>query len=131
LGRLGSALLDFCLSMEEANYVIAAAFDSNVNRLETIRTRTELFPAHRISEVVRDKRVDIGLIAVPSGQAQEVADRCCEGGVRGLLNFSPTIVKPLTDNIFVRTIDIASEMRMLSALLFTGDEFRDTHIEKE
>lgn len=119
LGRLGSALLDFCLSIQDACYVVAAAFDSNVNRLETIRARTELFPGHRISDVVRDKHIDIALIAVPSAQAQEVADRCCEGGIRGMLNFSSTIIKPLKNNVFIRTIDVASEMRMLSALMFT------------
>ena len=120
LGRLGSALLDYCLSMSETLYSIEAAFDSNVNRLETIRTPVEVFPAHRISEVVREREIAIALIAVPVQQAQEVADRTCEGGICGIMNFTTAVLRPVVDNVYVRDINITRELRTLSALAFTG-----------
>ena len=130
LGRLGSALLDYCLSMDEAMYSIEAAFDSNVNRLETIRTPIEVFPAHRISEIVREREIEIALIAIPHQQAQDVADRCCNGGICGLLNFSSAVLQPLTEDVFVRNIDITRELRTLSALAFTGGKI-NKQIERE
>jgi redox-sensing transcriptional repressor len=120
LGRLGSALLEHLQEAEQTAFHVVAGFDTNINRLETIRTTVNLFPAHRIVETVRRLQVELALIAVPSQQAQEVADRCCDGGVAGLLNFASVVIRPKRDDVFIRSIDIYGELRILSALAFTS-----------
>lgn len=120
LGRLGTALLEHPLGDERSGYQIVAGFDSNINRLETIRTTVALFPAYRIADIVRQLKIDLALIAVPQSQAQEAADRCSEGGVHGILNFTSTVIVPKNSGVHVRTIDIAGELRLLAALAFTG-----------
>jgi len=118
LGRIGSALLEHLVSENQSAYKVVAGFDSNINRLETIHTPVELFPAYRIEEVVRRMGIDIAVIAVPQAQAQEVADRCCDGGVRGLLNFTPTYINPPHEGVTVRSVDILGEVRILAALTY-------------
>ncbi len=112
LGRIGSAILNYPLGKE---FELVAGFDSSINRLETIKTSVELFPAYQISEVVRSLRIDLAVITVPAGSAQEVTDRLVEGGIKGIVNFAPVPVKIKDRNVFVKQIDIDGELRILSA----------------
>lgn len=112
LGRLGSAILQYPLGDE---FRIIAGFDSNVNRLETIKTEIDLFPAYQISEVVKRLCIDMAIIAVPAANAQEVADRLIDGGIKGIVNFAPVYVRTKQNGIFVKNMDISGELRVLSA----------------
>lgn len=112
LGRMGSAILNYPLGEE---FKLVAGFDSSINRLETIRTSVELFPAYRISEVVRSLSIDLAIITVPAESAQEVAERLVEGGVKGIVNFAPAPVKSKDKGVFVKQIDIDGELSILSA----------------
>ena len=120
LGRLGSAILEYTSTSGQDAISVVAGFDSSVNRIETIQTNVELFPAYQLVEVARQKRIELAIITVPPENAQEVAERCCEGGVTGLLNFTDVIIKPPNENVFVRSVDITGEMRILAAQAFTS-----------
>jgi len=116
LGRLGSAILAY-ERFANSGYTIVAGFDSNINKLETIRTSVDLFPAHEIADVVRRKNVDIGVIAVPPGAAQESADRLIDGGVKGIVNFSPAIIQFNKGEVYVTNMDMVREFSILSAFI--------------
>jgi redox-sensing transcriptional repressor len=116
LGRLGSALLNYKKFFTD-NYRIVAGFDSNINRLETIRTSIKLYPAYEITDIVRRERIEMAIIAVPADVAQGVADRLLGGGVRGLINFAPTVIRTEQPDIFIRNIDIINEFRILATCL--------------
>jgi len=117
LGRLGSAILNYD-DLRENGYSIIAGFDSSINKLETITTSVELFPAHEISDVVRKKGIEIGLIAVPARAAQETAKKLIDGGIRGIINFSPAVIKARAD-VMVRNIDLVGECMILSTTLLS------------
>ena len=55
LGRLGSAVLNF-EQFQPKGYKIVAGFDSNINKIETMRTAVSLSPSYMIAEVVRMKK---------------------------------------------------------------------------
>lgn len=115
LGRLGTAILNYD-DLNENGFSVIAGFDSNINKLETITTPMELFPAHEITEVVKKKGIEIGLIAVPARAAQETADRLMDGGIRGIINFSPVAIKA-KNNVMIRNLDLLGECMILSTLL--------------
>ena len=48
--------------------------------------------------------IQIGIIAVPAANAQEVANAMIDGGVHSLLNYAPTVLKT-PKNVLVREID--------------------------
>jgi redox-sensing transcriptional repressor len=114
LGRLGSAILNYG-SFGRRGFDIVAGFDSNINRLETIRTSVPLFPAHEIANVVRTKKIDMAIMAVPASAAKETAKRLIDGGILGIVNFSTVVILP-EKNVFIRNIDITGELRILSVL---------------
>jgi redox-sensing transcriptional repressor len=114
LGRLGTAVLGF-ERFRESGIAMVAGFDSSINRLETIRTAVEVYPAYEIPEVVRRKSIELGIIAVPAPAAQQTADRLIAGGVRGIVNFSPAPIRHDPERVFVTTMDVEREFAVLSA----------------
>ena len=115
LGRLGLSILESPMLADD-EFTVAAGFDSNINKLETLRTSVPVFPSHEITDVVRRIGIQLGIIAVTPENAQNVADRLVEGGVEGIVNFAPVVINPGTGSCIIRNIDLAGELRILSAL---------------
>jgi redox-sensing transcriptional repressor len=120
LGRLGSALMQWPL-LAEGEFRIVAGFDSNINKVETIKTAISVFLSHEIPEVVKRMGIEMGIIAVPPARAQEVADQLMDAGIQGIVNCAPIIIKPTSSDCFVRNIDIAGELRILSVMMEMKD----------
>jgi redox-sensing transcriptional repressor len=115
LGRLGTALLNYS-DFSDRGFLVVAGFDSNINRLETITSSVELYPAHEITDMVRRKSIEIGIIAVPEKAAQEVAERLAQGGIRGIINFSSCAIRA-NPGVTVRTIDLLGECALMSTIM--------------
>ena len=116
LGRLGSAIMQW-QSMTEGEFRIVAGFDSDINKVETIKTSISVFPSHEVSDVVKRMGIELGIITVPPARAQVVADQLMEAGVKGIVNFAPAIIKSKRNDCFIRNMDIAGELRILSATI--------------
>ena len=43
----------------------------------------------RLDEIVEEKGIELGVIAVPGPSAQEAADRLVRAGIKAILNFAP------------------------------------------
>jgi redox-sensing transcriptional repressor len=116
LGRIGSAILQWPISTD-GEFRIVAGFDSDINKVETIKTSIDVFPSYEIPEVVKRMGIELGIIAVPAARAQEVADRLMEAGVKGIVNFAPAIITSRRNDCFIRNMDIGGELRVLSAMM--------------
>ena len=112
LGRLGSAYINFAPS-ELAEFEFAAGFDTNVNRVEILRSPAPLYPAYKLQEVVSRFKIEIALLCVPSGAAQSVAEKCVAAGILGILNYAPVALS-LPPEIAVRNMYVADELRSLA-----------------
>ena len=94
VGNLGSALLAYKDFLKQ-NYKILAAFDIDPPKVigrvsEKLGKPVEVFHINRIKEVVKERKIEIGIITAPPSEAQAVADLLVEAEVRGILNFAPT-----------------------------------------
>ncbi len=114
LGRIGSAVLEY-KGFKKKGYSIVAGFDSDVNRLDTIRTSVQVFPAHEITDVVRNKKIELAVLAVPAEAANDIAQRLINGGVKGIVNFTPAIIIKKRDNVHIINMDLVTEFTLLSA----------------
>ena len=121
LGRLGSAILHR-MTEEDGIYGLAAAFDSSVNRLELLQTSVPLFHSREIVRVVKERNIEIGIIAVPEAAAQDTANRLMSGGVRGIVNFAPVVLQAAATGVLVRNVSLTGELHALSAHLFMQGE---------
>lgn len=116
LGRLGTSIMDYT-GFEDGNLSIEAGFDSSINRIETLKTNIPLYPAYRIPEIVESKGIDIGVIAVPAHSAEITAKRLMEGGIRGIINFAPAVIKCSNDAVIIRNMHLMEEFRIVSSLI--------------
>jgi redox-sensing transcriptional repressor len=114
LGSLGSALLEHP-GFNNDEFEITAGFDSNVNKIETTKSSVPLFPFYQLSSVVSRLGIEYCLLAVSAQAAQDVTDKLVESGVKGIVNFTPVVLKSVNKQIVIRNVDMASELRILTA----------------
>lgn len=119
LGRLGAAVLGY-ERFGGSPISIVAGFDSNINRLDTIQTNVNVYPAHEIADVVRREHIELGVVAVPASAAREVTDRLIQGGVRGIVNFSPTVLRCESSGVCITNMDVLGELILLSVRISLG-----------
>jgi len=110
VGNLGSALLAFP-GFATYGFEIAAAFDTDKRKVGKKRNGLTVEDISSLP-AIKGRGVDLGIIAVPAGAAQDVADRLVGVGVRGILNFSPRYIT-VPKKVKVITIDIAMDLARL------------------
>ena len=86
-GLLGRALA-LHAELADNGFEVCAIFDNAKSTIGRKVGPLKVQPVGNLDRIVRDLRVDIGVIAVPSAAAQLVANQLVEAGVRGLLNLA-------------------------------------------
>jgi redox-sensing transcriptional repressor len=113
-GRLGQAIASSPIFAEHG-INIAAVFDSDPDKAGRAVGNAQVTPYERLPEIVREKNIIVGVLAVPAGSAQAVADDLVEAGVKILFNYSEALLDVPTD-VAVHTSNPAVEL--LHALYF-------------
>ncbi len=116
-GRLGLALASY-LPLAGRNFRLVAAFDCSARKIGTKAAGIEILPWTRMPAVLRERAVDMVIIATPPLAAQSVADLAVEGGTTLILNYAPTSLT-VPEGVVVRNVDLADEMQALT-LRITG-----------
>jgi len=104
VGNLGSAILSFP-GFRQYWLEIAAVFDIDKRKVGKERNGLVVEDITLLG-TLKERRIDMGIIAVPGNAAQKVADDLIKSGVMGILNFAPRYIE-VPKNVKVITIDIA------------------------
>ena len=91
LGKLGEALLESSV-FKGSNFELVAGFDSNVNKIEIMKASVPLFPTLDLERKVRSLKIEYAVLAVPDEKAQFMADRLVSYGVKGIVNYTNTVL---------------------------------------
>jgi redox-sensing transcriptional repressor len=112
LGNLGRALLRH-RGFADQGFQIVAAFDSDRAKLNGRFEGIATYPAEGMEDTIRRLGIRLGIMAVPSAEAQSVAGVLVRAGVEGIMNFAPVnvIVPPGVSKV---EIDLAIELEQLS-----------------
>ena len=113
-GRLGQAIAGSPI-FGEHGITIAAVFDVDQAKVGSPIGAVEVSPYGRLAEVVHDKNIVVGVLAVPATAAQEVADDLVEAGVRIIFNYTEALLD-MPPEVTVHTSNPAVEL--LHALYF-------------
>nr|MDA8226629.1 redox-sensing transcriptional repressor Rex [Desulfitobacterium hafniense] len=111
-GNLGSALVSY-KGFRDRGFKIVAIFDNDLTKIGKNILDLEVLPIDKLSEVVKENRVKIGILAVPSTVAQRVADEMIQAGVKAILNFAPKVIT-VPDDVEVRNIDLSVRLEILT-----------------
>ncbi|WP_104990041.1 redox-sensing transcriptional repressor Rex [Deinococcus sp. NW-56] len=93
MGRLGQAIANYP-GASDYQFQYVGLFDVNPDVVgRTVRGLT-VRHMDELPEFVRGNKVDMGFLAVPPDHAQDAAQALAGAGVRGILNFAPTVIQP-------------------------------------
>lgn len=114
-GHLGSALLAYP-GFKERGLNIVAAFDSDARKVGRQQGNVSIHHIDDMPKVIKDKKISIGIIAVPAKNAQEVADKLINIGIECILNFAPVSLN-VPERVKVKNVDLSRELETLSYFL--------------
>lgn len=123
VGNLGSALLRHAQYVKRG-YVFVAAFDRKPKRIGAQIGNVEVAPIEDLNRLVREKGVEIGVIAVKPDWAQTACDLLIKAGISGIMNFAP-IQLQCPPHVFVENVDYSLKLDILTYRL-TADRSRRT-----
>ena len=92
VGRLGRAILDY-RGFAPEGFKIVAAFESDPNLIGKKVSGVPIENIAKLETSLKDKKVDIAIVAVPSSDAQAVIDKLVQSGIRAILNYAPICVR--------------------------------------
>ena len=110
VGNLGSAILAYP-GFGIYGFDIAAAFDIDSKKIGRKVKNITIEDASNL-QTLKKRKINLAIIAVPRGAAQETADALVNAGVKGILNFSPCYIT-VPKKVKVITIDIAMDLARL------------------
>ena len=89
-GPLGRAIANYRNSFETWQFQIVAAFDSDEAKVGLALGHLRVQPMRELVSTVQEGAIEIGILAIPPGAAQAVADTLVGCGVRAILNYAST-----------------------------------------
>lgn len=110
VGSLGGALIqDSGLINYGLN--IVAGFDIDPTRISE-EGSVPVYHVDRMGEKIRELGAEVGIIAVPHSQAEDVADAAVAAGVKALWNFTPHRLRPRS-GVVIQDTSIYSHLALM------------------
>ncbi|NLE83358.1 MAG: redox-sensing transcriptional repressor Rex [Chloroflexi bacterium] len=115
VGHVGMALLHYD-GFGRKGFEIIAAFDQSPNVIGRKIGGIEVQDVELIEAEICQKHVDIGAITVPAENAQAVADRLVNCGIRAILNYAPVYLE-VPKHVQVSNIDPVLKLQKMTYYL--------------
>jgi redox-sensing transcriptional repressor len=104
LGNLGRAIIAY-VARQRPNLAATAAFDQDPVKTGRVIQGCRCHAVEELPQIAREKKLKVGIIAVPAYAAQDAADRLVAAGIAGLLNFAPHSLK-VPAHVYVEEQDL-------------------------
>ena len=118
-GNIGQAVSNYS-RFEDLGFKITTIFDANPKLIGMKIRDVEIFDIDEMQPILESEKIDIGIICVPTKNAQSVADDLIKGGVRAIWNFAPVdLVVP--SHVRVENVHLSESLMTLIYLLNEQD----------
>lgn len=114
-GDLGNALVHY-RGFQNRGFHIEAVFDADPKKVGTDIGSITIEAVDSIPDVLPERDIHIGIIAVPAEAAKEVADLLIEGGVKAILNYAP-ITLTVPQSVRIEYIDPVTALQSMTYYL--------------
>lgn len=124
VGRLGMALACYP-GFEKRNFRVCALFDKQPKLLGVkVGEANEISDIQTLPKLVKEKEIEILILAVPAEAIKEIYDMVMLSGVKAVLNFAPFKLLS-TEDVEVHNVDLTTELEFLSYSLNLRDEVKN------
>jgi redox-sensing transcriptional repressor len=116
-GRLGTALANYD-GFVRSNFEVVALFDNDGQKIgrRIGESKIAVHDVEVIANVIREKGIDVIVIAVPAKAAQKVLNQVTSAGIKAVLNFAPVSLNARR-GVKVKTVDLTTSLESLSYFL--------------
>ena len=118
-GKLGKALLEYN-GFSNYGLCIAASFDTDKTKIGKTESGKEVLPLEKLSDYCIREDIKIGIITVPSAEAQSICDCLVKSGVTAIWNFAPCVLT-VPESIALRQENLALSLAHLR-LQMSGEQ---------
>ncbi len=87
-GDIGSAVARY-KGFQNCGFRVAMIFDDNPGKIGTRIGEFTVGDANNLTDSIKEASIQVAMIAVPVSNAQNVADRLVEAGIKAILNYAP------------------------------------------
>ncbi|MCR5439851.1 redox-sensing transcriptional repressor [Selenomonas sp. WCT3] len=112
IGHLGEALANY-QNFVSLGFNLVALFDQDPKVIGKTVNHVVVEDIRNMQKVVKERNIQIGIIAVPAAFAQGVADKLVAAGVKGIWNFAP-IKMEVPDSMHIINEDLSIGLSSLS-----------------
>ena len=119
MGRLGQALVDYPY-FNNYNFRLSCGFDTDPAKVGQRFGDLQVYGMNELEQRVPELQLDIAFLTVPVGVAQNAAEALVQAGIRGILNFTPTVLK-VPEGVRVEPIDFVAGLKRLAYYLHPRD----------
>jgi len=110
MGNIGNALVKY-QGFKENKIRIVAGFDLDPSKYSK-KFAIPIYPPDMIPEIVVKYGIKTAVIAVPAIAGQEICDRLVTAGIKGILNFSPVLLR-VPGDVMVNYVNLRNELETL------------------
>lgn len=111
MGNVGRALSNYNNQFIGQNVYIISAFDIDPDNSKT-KSGVPVYPMEMLGDHIRRYNISTALITVPGIAAQEVCNQLLDNGIKGILNFTPVILK-VPDDVIINNINLSIEIEAI------------------
>jgi redox-sensing transcriptional repressor len=118
LGNLGSALFHY-KGFVRQGFNIAAVFDDDPAKYGREIGSVPILPLRDLPREAKARSIQIAILAVPAEAAQSVTEKLAAAGIKAVLNFAPSRIRPPRE-LRLKNVDLSIELETLSFYLAQG-----------
>ena len=111
-GRLGQAILNY-VSGEDVNLKVEAIFDIDPQKTGKKFNDVTCYDITRLSRIVKEKNITVGIIAIPSEFATSIASILLNSGIKSILNFT-SVHLDLPKSVYLKEFDIITTLEEMA-----------------
>jgi len=123
-GNLGQAIANYT-HYYKSGFIVVAMFDVNPKLIGLRINDIEVLDSESLEEFMKKTPIDIGIVCTNKDSAQEVVDKLCDGGVKGIWNFAPTDLI-VGEGVALENVHLSDSLHSLAYYIN-----HKQHIEKE
>lgn len=112
IGNLGRALVGY-LKGKRNKISIVAAFDVNPEKINKAYSGINCYHIDLLNEIVKKENITIGIIAVPSENAEEIAEKLIMASVKGILNYTAKSLH-VPHHVFLEEYDMITSLEKVA-----------------
>ncbi|MEA1884669.1 MAG: redox-sensing transcriptional repressor Rex [Thermotogota bacterium] len=112
-GRIGRALANYP-GLVQDGFTVKGIVDVSEKKIgKTIDEQLTIENVEEMEKIIRERKIDIGVLCVPSEVAQKVLNSVVQYGVKSIVNFVPKRLKTPKD-VMIEDVQISLSFKALS-----------------